>query len=159
MEVNRKELPKSTLEEQKRICEMAAYFTHCNLQPVHQILTLRTAVNLFFKLKNFKTAASFARRLLELGPRPDVATQIRKILQACDKNPTDAHVLQYDEHNPFTICGSSYKPLYRGKPQEKCPLCQASYCPEFKGTICSVCKVAEVGKDAIGLRVSPLQFR
>ncbi|KAJ7321508.1 hypothetical protein OS493_034563 [Desmophyllum pertusum] len=157
MEVKRKELPKSTLEEQKRLCEMAAYFTDCNLQPVHQILTLRTAVNLFFKLKNFKTAASFARRLLELGPRPDVATQIRKILQACVRNPTDAHVLQYDEHNPFTICGASYKPLYRGKPQEKCPLCQASYCPEFKGTICNICKVAEVGKDAIGL--SKLQFR
>ncbi|XP_015755385.1 PREDICTED: coatomer subunit alpha-like [Acropora digitifera] len=113
MELKRKELPKSTLEEQKRICEMAAYFTHCNLQPVHQILTLRTAVNLFFKLKNFKTAASFARRLLELGPRPDVATQIRKILQACDKNPTDAHNLQYDQHNPFTVCAVSYKPLYR----------------------------------------------
>ena len=29
---------------------MAAYFTHCNLQPVHQILTLRTALNLFFKV-------------------------------------------------------------------------------------------------------------
>ncbi|KAK2573204.1 Coatomer subunit alpha [Acropora cervicornis] len=159
MELKRKELPKSTLEEQKRICEMAAYFTHCNLQPVHQILTLRTAVNLFFKLKNFKTAASFARRLLELGPRPDVATQIRKILQACDKNPTDAHNLQYDQHNPFTICAVSYKPLYRGKPQEKCPLCQASYCPEYKGTVCNVCKVAEVGKDTVGLRVSPLQFR
>ena len=34
---------------------MAAYFTHCNLQPVHQVLTLRTALNLFFKLKNYKT--------------------------------------------------------------------------------------------------------
>lgn len=31
--------------------QMAAYFTHCNLQPVHQILTLRTAVNLFFKVR------------------------------------------------------------------------------------------------------------
>ena len=56
--------------------QMAAYFTHCNLQPVHLILVLRTALNLFFKLKNFKTAASFARRLLELGPRPDVAQQV-----------------------------------------------------------------------------------
>lgn len=54
---------------------------------------------------------------------------------------------------------SAFVCLFRGKPQEKCPLCQASYCPEFKGTICCVCKVAEVGKDAIGLRVSPLQFR
>ena len=81
METERKSLPKASLAEQKRVCEMAAYFTHCNLQPVHQILTLRTAVNMFFKLKNFKTAASFARRLLELGPRAEVAQQVRKILQ------------------------------------------------------------------------------
>lgn len=56
--------------------QMAAYFTHCNLQPVHMVLVLRTALNLFFKLRNFKTAASFARRLLELGPKPDVAQQV-----------------------------------------------------------------------------------
>lgn len=56
---------------------MAAYFTHSNLQPVHMILVLRTALNLFFKLKNFKSAATFARRLLELGPKPEVAQQVR----------------------------------------------------------------------------------
>lgn len=55
---------------------MAAYFTHCNLQPVHMVLVLRTALNLFFKLRNFKTAAGFARRLLELGPNPSVAQQV-----------------------------------------------------------------------------------
>ena len=81
MEIARKALPNGTLEEKKRICEMAAYFTHCNLQPIHQILTLRTACNLFFKLNNFKTSGSFARRLLELGPKPEVAQQTRKILQ------------------------------------------------------------------------------
>lgn len=81
METERKNMPKATLAEQKRICEMAAYFTHCNLQPVHQILTLRIAANIFFKLKNYKTAASFARRLLELGPKPEHAQQVRKILQ------------------------------------------------------------------------------
>ena len=106
--------------------------------------------------------------------------QTRKILQACDKNPTDSHELQYDPHNPFTICGATYKPLYRyfyyllnfpetlkihwqqnvcigmakvlkhtskfsrGKPQEKCPLCQASYFPDYKGKLCQVCKVREV---------------
>ncbi|XP_054261634.1 coatomer subunit alpha-like [Macrosteles quadrilineatus] len=159
METTRKELPKSTLEEQKRICELAAYFTHCNLQPVHQILTLRTAINLFFKLKNYKTAASFARRLLELGPRPEVAAQARKMLQACDKNLVDEHTLAYDEHNPFNICGKSYTPIYRGKPEEKCPLCGASFQPQFKSSICNVCKVAEIGKDVMGLRISPLQFR
>lgn len=159
LETERKALPKETLEQQKRACEMAAYFTHCNLQPVHQILTLRTALNLFFKLKNYKTAGSFGRRLLELGPRPDVASQTRKILQACDKTPADAHELRYDEHNPFALCGKSYVPIYRGKPEAKCPLCGASYLPEFKGSVCGVCSVAEVGKDTIGLRISALQFR
>ncbi|XP_077985035.1 coatomer subunit alpha-like isoform X2 [Glandiceps talaboti] len=159
MEIKRKELPKSSLEDQKRNCEMAAYFTHCNLQPVHQILTLRTALNLFFKLKNYKTAASFARRLLELGPKPEVGQQTRKVLQACEKNPTDAHKLNYDEHNPFDVCAASYKPIYRGKPVEKCPLSGTCYLPEFKGEVCRVTRCTEIGKDTIGLRISPLQFR
>ncbi|XP_011813055.1 PREDICTED: coatomer subunit alpha [Colobus angolensis palliatus] len=159
MEIERKKLPKETLEQQKRICEMAAYFTHSNLQPVHMILVLRTALNLFFKLKNFKTAATFARRLLELGPKPEVAQQTRKILSACEKNPADAYQLNYDMHNPFDICAASYRPIYRGKPVEKCPLSGACYSPEFKGQICRVTTVTEIGKDVIGLRISPLQFR
>ncbi|ELK38493.1 Coatomer subunit alpha [Myotis davidii] len=159
MEIERKKLPKESLDQQKRTCEMAAYFTHSNLQPVHMILVLRTALNLFFKLKNFKTAATFARRLLELGPKPEVAQQTRKILAACEKNPTDAYQLNYDMHNPFDICAASYRPIYRGKPVEKCPLSGACYSPEFKGQICRVTTVTEVGKDVIGLRISPLQFR
>ncbi|XP_059167634.1 coatomer subunit alpha-like [Physella acuta] len=159
MENARKELPKSTLEEQKRQCEMAAYFTHCNLQPVHLILTLRTALNLFFKLKNYKTAASFARRLLELGPKPDIAQQTRKILAACEKNPADEQDLKYDQHNPFDICAASFVPIYRGKPVVKCPLSGACYCPEYKGQVCRVTKVTEIGKDCIGLRISQIQFR
>ncbi|XP_053619485.1 coatomer subunit alpha [Plodia interpunctella] len=159
METARKAMPKNTLDEQKRTCEMAAYFTHCKLQPVHQILTLRTALNMFYKLRNFRTAASFARRLLELGPRPEVAQQARKILQACEKTLTDEHQLLYDEHNPFNICGISYKPIYRGKPEEKCSLCSASFMPEHKGKLCTVCGVAEIGKDVLGLRICPLQFQ
>uniref|UniRef100_A0A671WFX1 COPI coat complex subunit alpha n=1 Tax=Sparus aurata TaxID=8175 RepID=A0A671WFX1_SPAAU len=159
METERKKLPKDTLDEQKRLCEMAAYFTHCNLQPVHMVLVLRTALNLFFKLRNFKTAAGFARRLLELGPNPNVAQQTRKILAACEKTLTDAHQLNYDPHNPFDLCAASFVPLYRGRPVEKCPLSGACYCPTYKGQICRVTQVTEIGKDVIGLRVSPLQFR
>ena len=159
IEQERKRLPKESLEQQKRSCEMAAYFTHCKLQPQHQILTLRTAVNLFFKIKNYKTAASLARRLLELGPKAEVATQTRKILQACDKNPVDEHQLNYDEMNPFSVCGKSFQPIFKGRPEEKCPLCQTSFSPNFKKTVCTVCLISEVGRDAIGLRVSPSQFR
>ncbi|KAL7978383.1 hypothetical protein Chor_014922 [Crotalus horridus] len=128
-------VPLLVVDNKQEIAEMAAYFTHASLQPVHMILVLRTALNLFFKLKNFKTAATFARRLLELGPKPEVAQQTRKILSACEKNPSDAHQLNYDMHNPFDICAASFRPIYRGKP------------------------VTEIGKDVIGLRISPLQFR
>uniref|UniRef100_A0A646QF04 Coatomer subunit alpha n=1 Tax=Hemiscolopendra marginata TaxID=943146 RepID=A0A646QF04_9MYRI len=159
MELVRKDLPKDSLQNQIRNCEMAAYFTHCNLQAVHQILTLRTALHLFYKLKNYKTATSFARRLLEIGPKPDIAQQTRKILLASEKNCVDEHQLQYDEHNPFSICGQTYKPIYRGKAEEKCPLCLTSFLPQFKASVCPICTVAEIGKDCIGLRISPIQFR
>ncbi|MCP9264240.1 Coatomer subunit alpha [Dirofilaria immitis] len=156
MEIARKELPK-IVENAERNAEMAAYFTHCQLQPIHQILTLRTAVNLFFKLKQMKTCASFCKRLLELGPKADVAAQIRKVLTVVEKEPNDTHELEYDEHNPFVICSRKFKPLYRGKPQVKCPFCGASYSPDVTGEICDVCQVAEIGRDAIGLKISTIQ--
>jgi len=159
MELFRKDLPKEKVEDQKRSCELAAYFTHCSLDAVHLILTLRTAMNLTFKLKNYKSASSFARRLLELGPKADMAQQTRKLLQVCEKNPVDEHAMEYDEHNPFLVCAKSYKPIYRGKPEIKCPFCGASYMPQFAGVLCTLCTVAEVGKDTMGLRISPLQFR
>lgn len=159
MELHRKNLGKTTAEELKRSMELAAYFTHCDLQPGHQILTLRTAVNLAFKMKNYKMAMTFGRRLLNLGPRPEVAQTVRKVLQASEKNPIDSMTVHYDEHNPFNICAYSYVPIYRGKPEVTCPLCGASYLPEHAGKLCRVCTVAEVGKDCVGLRVSQLQFR
>lgn len=157
METERKSLPKSTPVEQKRVCELAAYFTHCNLQPKHQILTLRAALNMFFKAKNYKTASAFGRRLVELGPDPEVAQQARKILQACANNLQDEFTINYDEHNPFTICAFSFTPIYRGKPEIKCPFCNACYHPKFKDVLCNVCEVAQIDKDCTGLRISTMK--
>ncbi len=41
--------------------QMAAYFTHSALQPVHLVLTLRTALNLFYKvsLENSNLMANY----------------------------------------------------------------------------------------------------
>merc|ERR1712151_473171 len=55
-----------------RSTELAAYFSHCNLQPVHLLLALRSAMGIAFRHKNFICAASFARRLLEL---PDMNSE------------------------------------------------------------------------------------
>jgi coatomer protein complex subunit alpha (xenin) len=71
MELSRKEVT-----DPVRNMELSAYFTHCSLQPGHLQLTLRSAMNAAFKFKNFVTAASFARRLLELNPKYELATQV-----------------------------------------------------------------------------------
>ncbi|KAK6730515.1 hypothetical protein RB195_007150 [Necator americanus] len=157
MECARKEIPKTSPAELKRNAEMLAYFTHSELQPIHRILTLRTAINAFFKLKQMRTCASMCKRLLELGPKPDVAAQIRKVLAAAEQDNKDPNQLAYDEHNPFVVCSRNFVPLYRGKPQCRCPFCGASFSVGLEGTVCDVCQVAEIGKDVIGLRISTLQ--
>jgi coatomer protein complex subunit alpha (xenin) len=48
-------------------------------------------------------------------------------------------------------------PIYRGKPEEKCPFCAASYLPDHKGKLCTVCGVSEIGRDASGLRIATTQ--
>lgn len=42
--------------------------SRAHLQPVHTALSLRSAMTIFFKLKNLATCAHFCRRLLELNP-------------------------------------------------------------------------------------------
>ena len=42
--------------------ELAAFFTHCNLQPVHLALSLRSAMTVFFKHSNKATCVTFCRR-------------------------------------------------------------------------------------------------
>jgi len=55
-------------------------------------------------------------------PRPPLPRQTKKILQACDKSPTDNTKVEYDEHNPFKVCGKSKVPIYKGKPSVSGPL-------------------------------------
>lgn len=62
-----------------RQSELAAYFTHCQLQPTHMKLSLLSAMSVCFKAKNYSTAATFARRLLELNLSPALATRARQV--------------------------------------------------------------------------------
>lgn len=140
-------------DDPARNAELAAYFTHVDLQPEHLMLTLRGAMTSAFKLKNLKDAGSFARKLLDLGrAKPDLATKAKKIMQASDKDPTNAVAIDYDALNPFTISGDTFKPIYKGTTSVKCPFCKTTYLPESSGSVCNICKVAEVGKTASGLR-------
>ncbi|GAB6029858.1 hypothetical protein CHUAL_005567 [Chamberlinius hualienensis] len=147
MEIIRNTLPKITLEDQKRNCELAAYFTRCNLQTSHKLLTLSTALNLFFKLKNFKTAASFAQRLLELEPSPEMVPQLNKIVEVCNTNLVDENELGYDDGKNFAFCSQTYQRIKQGEEEIRCPFCHVRCLIDCKGKICKVCTVAEIGKE------------
>ncbi|KAM2734048.1 hypothetical protein EV2_037402 [Malus domestica] len=142
MEIKRRELKGDLVRQQ----ELAAYFTHCNLQIPHLRLALLNAMTICYKAGNLNTAANFARRLLETNPSiENHAKTVRQILQAAEKNMTDATQLNYDFRNPFV--------------DVSCPYCSSRFVPDHEGKICSVCDLAVVGSDASGLLCSPTQIR
>mmetsp|Transcript_9474 Transcript_9474/g.21710 ORF Transcript_9474/g.21710 Transcript_9474/m.21710 type:complete len:1277 (+) Transcript_9474:222-4052(+) len=144
-------------DDPTRNVELAAYLTHCNLQPLHLLISLRSAMTSAVKLKNFNTAASFARRLLELNPKAEHKEMALKVLKICDQNKSNAQELQYDERNPFVVCTSTFKPIYRGQPMSRCGFCSAPFSPPCKGKLCTICQVAEIGFKGTGLTNSRQQ--
>ena len=69
-------------EDAVRNVELSAYLTHCKMQPLHMLISLRQAMTSSVKLvKNYNTAAGFARRLLELNPKAEhkeMALKVRR---------------------------------------------------------------------------------
>lgn len=156
MELKRRELKDNPVRQQ----ELAAYFTHCNLQLPHIRLALLNAMTVCYKAQNLSTAANFARRLLETNPsNENQAKTARQVLQAAERNMKDATQLNYDFRNPFVICGATFIPIYRGQKDVTCPYCNAHFVPSQQGQLCSVCDLAEIGSDASGLLCSPSQIR
>jgi len=156
MEQKRKSLSKS---EDVRQAEMACYLTHCNWDPQHLKLALRTAYSSTFKLKNFKTTMLLVRRFLQLESSGKVYEQAKKILRHCESNASNKVEMNYDAHNPFDICAASYTPIYKGRPLVKCPLSGACFKPEYSGSVSTVTKCTQVGMECSGIKISLRQFR
>lgn len=76
IELERRRVAQEDPDNIQRSLELAAYFTHCGLQPPHMRVALRSAIGVFAKANNHATAARFAKRLLELNPDPKVAAQV-----------------------------------------------------------------------------------
>jgi coatomer protein complex subunit alpha (xenin) len=142
-----------------RSLELNAYFTHCNLQPSHLMLALKTAMFAAFKAKNFINATSFARRLLELpdmGSERNADSRIKaqKVLTKGEQAGRNEHKIDYDEMNPFSLDCASFKPLYKGAALVKCSYCASTYAPEQQGQVCVTCNLCAVGVETIGLVAS-----
>jgi hypothetical protein len=76
IELERRRVTQDEPDNVRRQLELAAYFTHCQLQPPHMQIALRSAIGAFAKANNHATAAKFARRLLELNPDPKIVAQV-----------------------------------------------------------------------------------
>ncbi|KAJ3093508.1 hypothetical protein HK100_006568 [Physocladia obscura] len=147
---------RSSLTKPKRAVELAAYFTHCQLQLPHLQRVVLLAMTVAYKYRNFNTACRFAHRLIEMGAPEEMAlktsNKARKLLTACEKNQTDEIILEYNEHNPFVACAKSFTPIYHGHPLVTCPYCSSSYKPEYKGLQCNICTISVVGTTGTGLK-------
>ena len=76
IELERRHIAQEDPSNVRRSLELAAYFTHCQMQPPHIQIALRSAIGVFAKANNHATAAKFARRLLELNPDPKIVAQV-----------------------------------------------------------------------------------
>ncbi|KAL1542946.1 hypothetical protein AAHA92_19975 [Salvia divinorum] len=155
MELKRRELKDDPARQQ----ELAAYFTHCNLQPQHTRLALLNAMSVCYKAQNLSAAANFAWRLLETKPSNEHQDRMaRQVVQAAaGRSMHDATLLNYDFRSPFMVCGATFVPIYRGQKHATCPYCTAQFVPSQHGQLCAVCELAEIGSDASGLLCSHSQ--
>ncbi|THH00976.1 hypothetical protein EW026_g1619 [Hermanssonia centrifuga] len=151
IELERRRVAQEEPDNVRRSLELAAYFTHCQMQPPHLQIALRRAISEFAKANNHATAAKFARRLLDLNPDPKIVAQARQRIAAGDRNPRNAIEIAYDEFTEFVVCAASYTPIYKGSPSVRCPYTDAAYLPEFKGQLDPLVQLTEIGAPSSGL--------
>lgn len=136
-----------------RMTELSAYLTHCNLQPAHLLLALRSAMGTAFKHKNYIAAAGFAQRLLEL---PDMTSErnaelrvkVSKVLKKSEQMARNENTLNYKENTSFVIDCQSLTPIYSGEECIKTSYTGSCYSPssgmEHKIDVTDLfCKVGE----------------
>ncbi|KAE8448229.1 hypothetical protein EG329_009659 [Mollisiaceae sp. DMI_Dod_QoI] len=140
-------------EKLKRSLELAAYFTIPKLEVPHRQIALTSAMKLAYQNKNYNSALSFANRMIANGGATKMLDNARKIKAQCERNPNDAHEIEFDQFAEFDICAASHTPIYSGSSYEICAFDGSKYHAKYKGTVCTVCGVCEVGKNGSGLKL------
>ncbi|OJJ48651.1 hypothetical protein ASPZODRAFT_130756 [Penicilliopsis zonata CBS 506.65] len=153
IELERRPLPVDTPEGLKRSLELSAYFTMPKLEVAHRQLALISAMKFAFTNRNYSSALSFANRMLANGGSAKLLDQARKIKAQCERNPQDAIDIEFDQFAEFDICAASHTPIYTGSPSVTDPFTGAKYHEQYKGTVCHVSQVTEIGAPASGLRL------
>ncbi|KAE8136365.1 coatomer WD associated region-domain-containing protein [Aspergillus pseudotamarii] len=153
IELERRSIGTDTPENLKKSLELSAYFTIPKLEVAHRQLALMAAMKLAFANKNFSSALSFANRMLANGGSPKLLDQARKIKAQCERSPQDKIDIEFDQFAEFDICAASHTPIYSGSPSVSDPFTGAKYHEQYKGTVCRISDVTEIGAPASGLRL------
>jgi len=159
LEVSRKSLAPS---EVGRAVELNAYMTCCKVHPQHLMMALRLAMATSFKAENYVTAASFSKRLLQgifPGNTEQVLTSARQVEKVCEQKASDAHNIRFDVRAPvenFKLCSGSFTPIAATDTTVQCPYCGAFYHAGYKGKLCDVCQLSEIGANTLGIQLRPI---
>lgn len=141
-------------QQLKRQLELSAYFTVPKMDVGHRQLALMAAMKLAFSNKQFSSALSFANRVLANGGAPKLLDQAKKVkAQAERSGSSDKIDIDFDPFADFDVCAASYTPIYGGSPSVACPYDGAKYHSQYKGQVCRICDVCEIGAPASGLRL------
>ena len=79
--------------------------------------------------------------------------QAKKIKAQCERSPQDKIDIEFDQFAEFDVCASSYTPIYGGSPSVSCPFDGSKHHSQYKGRVCAVCEVCEIGAPASGMRL------
>jgi len=77
----------------------------------------------------------------------------RKMIQYCDRNPTNAVEVDCDERRTFVVDAGELVPLYAGDARTTCAFCGAVYATATAPETCQVCGMGGVGTAGTGLKV------
>jgi coatomer subunit alpha len=80
-------------------------------------------------------------------------SQAKKIKQVCERKPEDALEIEFDSFAEFEVCAASHSPIYSGSPSAACPYDGTKYHAKYKGTVCKVCEVCQIGASASGIKL------
>ncbi|KAM0427767.1 hypothetical protein ACHAPT_007223 [Fusarium lateritium] len=140
-------------ERLQRSLELSAYFTIPKIEVPHRQLALLSAMQLAVRNKNYNSALSFANRIIANGGASKIVENARRAKAQCERNPHDAVEIEFDQFAEFDVCAASHTPIYSGTAHEECAFDGSKYHTQYKGTVCRVCQVCEIGKHGSGLKL------
>ncbi|KAF1829734.1 Coatomer, alpha subunit [Decorospora gaudefroyi] len=139
--------------DKKRALELSAYFTIPELEGPHKSIPLSAAMNFAHKNKQLNTALNFANALLDRTGNAKMKEAAKRIKTIAERNPSDVIEIDFDQFADFDICAASYTPIYSGMPSVTSPYSGAKYHARYKGTVCRIDGITQIGAPASGLRL------